>query len=157
MLKSNMLFPEEYMHVVRVYFCIVWLKCSFQSWDTFLPLSSFSRVSLSGSDNQLLKIWTRWSSCGSPSLSSFYFIFLRKISPELATANPPLFAEEDWPWANIHAHLPLLSMWDAHHSMAFAKRCHVRTWDLNGRTPGRREAECAHLTAVPLGRPPKSF
>ena len=25
------------------------------------------------------------------------FIFLRKISPELTTANPPLFAEEDWP------------------------------------------------------------
>ena len=32
----------------------------------------------------------------------FYFIylfiyFLRKISPELTTANPPLFAEEAWP------------------------------------------------------------
>ena len=25
------------------------------------------------------------------------FIFLRKVSPELTTANPPLFAEEDWP------------------------------------------------------------
>ena len=25
------------------------------------------------------------------------FIFLRKISPELTTTNPPLFAEEDWP------------------------------------------------------------
>ena len=26
------------------------------------------------------------------------FFFLRKISPELtSTANPPLFAEEDWP------------------------------------------------------------
>ena len=25
-----------------------------------------------------------------------YFI-LRKISPELTAANPPLFAEEDWP------------------------------------------------------------
>ena len=24
------------------------------------------------------------------------FIFLRKISPELTAANPPLFAEEDW-------------------------------------------------------------
>ena len=23
--------------------------------------------------------------------------FLRKISPELTAANPPLFAEEDWP------------------------------------------------------------
>ena len=25
------------------------------------------------------------------------FYFLRKISPELTTANPPLFAKEDWP------------------------------------------------------------
>ena len=33
---------------------------------------------------------------------------MRKISPELTTASPPLFAEEDWPWANIHAHLPLV-------------------------------------------------
>ena len=47
------------------------------------------------------------------------FFFLRKISPELTSAaNPPLFAEEDWPSANIHAHLPLLYMWDACHSMA---------------------------------------
>ena len=29
----------------------------------------------------------------------FLFVgwFLRKISPELTVANPPLFAEEDWP------------------------------------------------------------
>ena len=27
----------------------------------------------------------------------FSFFFLRKISPELTSANPPLFAEEDWP------------------------------------------------------------
>ena len=36
----------------------------------------------------------------SPSLicaGFFFFLFLRKISPELTTANPPLFAEEDWP------------------------------------------------------------
>ena len=26
-----------------------------------------------------------------------FLFFLRKISPELTTANPPLFAEEDWP------------------------------------------------------------
>ena len=42
------------------------------------------------------------------------FCFLRKVSPELTSAtNLPLFAEEDWPWANIHAHLPLLYMLDA--------------------------------------------
>ena len=41
-----------------------------------------------------------------------YFIFKKnfflKISAELTAANPPLFAEEDWPWANICAHFPLL-------------------------------------------------
>ena len=36
-----------------------------------------------------------------------FFFFLRKINPELTTANPPLFAE-DWPWANICARLPQL-------------------------------------------------
>ena len=44
--------------------------------------------------------------------------FLRKMSPELTTASPPLFAEEAWSWANIRAHLPLFYMWDAYHSMA---------------------------------------
>ena len=38
---------------------------------------------------------------------------MRKISPELTSANNPLFAGEDWPWANISAYLPLLYMWDA--------------------------------------------
>ena len=48
------------------------------------------------------------------------FFFLRKISPELTSAaSRPLFAEEDWPWANICAHLPLLYMWDAYHIMAY--------------------------------------
>ena len=53
---------------------------------------------------------------------SVSFFFLRKISPELTSAaNPPLCAEEDWPWANIRAHLPPLYIWDAYHSMA----CHA--------------------------------
>ena len=47
-----------------------------------------------------------------------FFYFLRKISPELSATNPPPFAEEDWPGANIRAHLRLLYMWDAYHSMA---------------------------------------
>ena len=48
-----------------------------------------------------------------------HFFFLRKISPELpSAANPPLFAKQDWPCANICAHLPLLYMWDSYHSMA---------------------------------------
>ena len=51
--------------------------------------------------------------------ASFDFV-LRKISPELTSAaNPPLFAEEDWAWANIRAHLSLLYTWDAYHSMAW--------------------------------------
>ena len=56
------------------------------------------------------------------SLSLFFFV-LRKISPELIAANPPLFAEEDWPWANICTHLPLLYMWDACHTMAWQVVC----------------------------------
>ena len=53
------------------------------------------------------------------SLSFFsFFFFLRKISPELTSAaNPSLFHEEDWPWANIRAHLPLLYTWDTFLSM----------------------------------------
>ena len=48
-----------------------------------------------------------------------YLFILKKISPELTSAAPPpLFAKEDWPWANISAHLPLLYMWDVCHSMA---------------------------------------
>ena len=34
-----------------------------------------------------------------------------------------------------------------------AKRCHIRTQDLNRRTLGRREAERVNLTAAPLGWP----
>ena len=50
---------------------------------------------------------------------SFYsFFFLRKISPELTAASPPLFLLRKPGPANIRAHLPLLSMWDAYHSMA---------------------------------------
>ena len=57
--------------------------------------------------------------------SHFYlFIFFRKISPELTcAANVPLFAKEDWPWANICAHLPLLYVWDARHSVAWQVMC----------------------------------
>ena len=82
-----------------------------------------------------------------------FFFFLRKIRPELTVANPPLFAEEDWPWADIHAHLPLIYTWDACHSMAFAKRCYVLTQDPNQWTSGCQEAERPNLTDAPPGRP----
>ena len=88
-----------------------------------------------------------------PEYFYYCYYFLRKISPELTTANPPLSAEEDWPWANIHAPLPLLSTWDTYHHVACAKRCHVCTWDPNRLTLGHWEAERAHLTAVPQGWP----
>ena len=95
-----------------------------------------------------------------PDWKTFFFFwfllvlfFWRKISPQLTTASPPLFAEEAWLWANVHAHLPLVYTWDTYHSMA-AKQCHVRTRDPNQWTLGRREAECANLTAAPPGRPP---
>ena len=35
--------------------------------------------------------------CAKFGLMFMLFVFLRKISPELTAANPPLFAEEDWP------------------------------------------------------------
>ena len=48
-----------------------------------------------------------------------FIYLLRKINPEVtSTANPPLFAEEDWPLANMCACLPLLYMWSTCHSMA---------------------------------------
>ena len=83
------------------------------------------------------------------------FFFLRKISPELTSAaNPLVCAEEDWPWANIRVHLPLLSMWDACHSMVcqavrrFAPR--IPTGE-----PWAARAERANLTAAPPDQPPQ--
>ena len=57
--------------------------------------------------------------CDSLKNSKLIFFLLKKISPELTSAtNPPPFAEEDWPSANIHAHPPLFYMWDTCHSIA---------------------------------------
>ena len=44
------------------------------------------------------------------------FVFVRNIGPELTSITPPLFADKDWPLANIHAHLPPLYM-GCHHTM----------------------------------------
>ena len=86
-----------------------------------------------------------------------YLFILRKISPELTSAsNPPLFAEVDWPWANIRAHLPLLYMWDACHSMAW--------WAVHRSTPKIRTSQCratkaehGQSTSAPLGRSLKIY
>ena len=54
---------------------------------------------------------------------SFFISLVRKSSPELTSVtHPSLFAEEDWPWANICAHLPLFCMWDATTAW-FDKQC----------------------------------
>ena len=81
-----------------------------------------------------------------------YLFILRKISPELiSAANPPVFAEEDWPWANVHAHLPLLYMWDACHSMAW-QAVHRSADRIQTGKPLAAEAECVSLTAAPPGQ-----
>ena len=54
----------------------------------------------------------------------FIFIFFWKISHELTpAANPPLFAEEDWPLADIHTHLPLLFIRGMPATAWLAKQC----------------------------------
>ena len=82
-----------------------------------------------------------------------FFFFWRKISPELTAANPPLFAEKGWPWANICAHLPLLYMWDTCHSMTW-QTVHRSAPGIPTGEPGAAQAECANLTTAPLGRSP---
>ena len=77
---------------------------------------------------------------------------MRKISPELTSAANPLYAEEDWPWANICAHLPLLYMWDACHSMAWQAVSRSIPGIQTGE-PRAAEAMHANLIAVPLGWP----
>ena len=89
---------------------------------------------------------------------SKYFIFLKKkIRPELTSAaNPSLFAEEDWPWANISAHLPLLYTWDTSHSTAWQAVC----WSvpkIQTGEPWDTKAKRANLTTAPLDWPFKIF
>ena len=52
----------------------------------------------SGPDDQLLEEGVYKYTVARVVLCLFlFFHFLKKISPELTAANPPLFAEEDWP------------------------------------------------------------
>ena len=81
--------------------------------------------------------------------------FLRKISPELTSAtNPTLSAEEDQPWANICAHLPLLYVWDTCHGMTWwvVHRSVPRIW--TGELWATR-ADHTNLTAMLPGWPHK--
>ena len=83
-------------------------------------------------------------------LTIYCFFFWRKLSHELtSTTNPPLFAEEDWPWANIRAHLPLYAC----HSVAW-QAVHRSAPGMRTSKPWATKGERTNLTAVPLGRPP---
>ena len=73
---------------------------------------------------------------------SLFLLLLRKISPEVTSANPTLFAAEDWPWANIHAHLPLHFICGTLATAWLSKRCHVPTWDPNRWTLGCWSGMC---------------
>uniref|UniRef100_A0A9L0IKQ4 Succinate dehydrogenase complex subunit C n=1 Tax=Equus asinus TaxID=9793 RepID=A0A9L0IKQ4_EQUAS len=92
---------------------------------------------------EMERFWNK--NIGSNRPMSPHITIYRKISPELTSAaNPPLFAEED-----IHAHLTLLHMWDAYHSMA----CQAVPCPHLGSEPEATKAECVHLTPVPPGQP----
>ena len=86
----------------------------------------------------------------------FWGFFLRKISPELTfAANHPLFAEEDWPWANICA-IFLCFICGTPVIAWFAKQCHVRTGDPNQWTPGAQSGMCT-LNRCATGPAPIQF
>ena len=83
---------------------------------------------------------------------TFTLFFLRKISPELTSAANPLFAEKDWPWANICACLPLFYEGSLpQHGLISGARSTlgIRTWE----PQAADEEECEDLTMRPLGQP----
>ena len=80
---------------------------------------------------------------------------MRKIGPELTSTNPPLFAEEDWSWANNCAHLPPHYM-GCRHNMA-RQAVHWCAPGIQTSEPGAAVAERAHLTAAPPGWPLSLF
>ena len=57
--------------------------------------------------------------------------------------------EEDWPWANICASLPLFCMWDIHSMASWAvRRSAPGLWTCK---PQAAETEHANLTTIPPG------
>ena len=85
-----------------------------------------------------------------------FFFFWGRLALITSAANPPLFAEEDWPWDNIHAHFPLFYMWDAYYSMACqAAPCpHLGFEPAN---PGPPRSGMCELNRCTGGRPPMYF
>ena len=84
----------------------------------------------------------------SPSITLFYYqfhnFFWSKISPELTSAaNPPLFAEEDWPWPNILAHLCLFYVGCLPQHGLTSGAC-VCTQHPNQQTQGQWNRRCEH-------------
>ena len=83
-------------------------------------------------------------------------IFFWRLAPELTSAaNPPLFDEEDWPWANIRAHLPLfyVGRLSQHGLLSGA----MSTPGMQTSEPWATEAERVSLTAVTPGQPQEYF
>ena len=114
-----------------------------------------SRNQTQATEEELTEL-NHWAVGQAPRLGTFgvfLFFFVRKLSPELRSdVNPPPFAKEDWPWANICAHFPLLFIWDS--ATAWPdKRCvtvHPGSEPVN---PLAAKVEHAHLATEPRGRP----
>ena len=81
---------------------------------------------------------------------------MRKISPVLTSANPPLiFAEEVWPWANIRAHLPPLYV-GLRRSVA-SQAVHQCAPGIRTGEPWAAAAEHVHLTTCAIGPAPRKI
>ena len=120
------------------YLTSVCTTCFWNEWMKFIYIYLLC-------NNQYLALWMS------------LFVFLRKISPELTSAsNPPLFVEEDWPWANILVHLPLLYMWDAYHSMAW-QAVHRLAPRIQTSEPWAAKVELENLIVPPLDWPQVFF
>ena len=96
-----------------------------------------------------------------PTLLQFWFIillfFLRKISPELTTANPPLLLRKTGPELTSMPIFLYFICGTPATAWLFAKRCHVCTWDLNRPTPGRRSRACELNHCATRPAPEDSF
>ena len=69
--------------------------------------------------------------------------------------NVNFFREEDWPWANICANLPLFCTWDTSTAWLDEQRS-VHAQDPNLQTPAAK-VEHKNLTTTPPGQPQKCY
>ena len=111
-----------------------WALCNLPHWPPFISPCM---------PQQLLFVFSLFLS----------FFVLRKISPELTSAtNPLLFAEEDWPWANICVYLPLL-LYVGHLPQHSLIRCAMSAPGIRIGKPRATEVEHENLTTAPQGQP----